>query len=233
MIIKGILLSLFCFLLGLTALISFVIAIVRRRDKPTRNRSILIASIFTVLSLSLGVYISVKMLYVIKKESERVVDSFAPFLAEHLSGRHPDSEYMDSLKNRQPTDRIIPNSFYYCAGIRDYYRMPLIYPYSLVAIDLLYGTVYDESKVENVFVSSDDSNPIVMGITDFAFDGNYLWAKIESFTDLDSPTYVLLDFKSGNLKKFETEEQITEYVKQMGVDTTCPMITPEEYYWKF
>lgn len=185
-----------------------------------------------------GGYLAVKA---VKKTKDVVVDVgkesadvFVEALAEHLSGRHPESAFLDSIKSIQPDSIAVPVTYYYSAGFRDYYRMPLIYPYSMITIDdLAEASIKDESKVKNVFASNEGSQHIISGITDFWFDSNILVAKVDLSWDQDSTHYVTLQFKNKELKTFLSKKNADKYLIKEGVDTTYQMMTPLTYYRKF
>lgn len=236
---KAIWLLLLLIFSGLLIIVSAISIIVIYVQKKRVNRTSLASLIFFIfVAVFSGGYLVVKA---VKKTKDVVVDVgkesadvFVEALAEHLSGRHPESAFLDSIKNIQPDNIDIPVTYYYCAGFRDYYRMPLVYPYSMVTIDdLAEASIEDESKVKNVFVSSEGSEQIMHSITNFWFNRNILIAKANVTWEQDSTHYITLKFTTKELKKFATKADVNTYLITQRIDTTYQMMTPLTYYRKF
>lgn len=224
---------------GLLSIASFIFIIVIYIQKKIISRIAILSLIcFLFIAVFSGGYLAVKAVKktkdVVADVGKEAADNFVGALAEHLSGRHPESLFLDSIKSIQPENKNIPAPYFYCAGFRDYYRTPLIYPYSLIAIDdQTSGTIEDESKVDNVFVSNEGSKQLMHRITNFWFDRNILVAKATVSWDQDSIHYITLQFTTKELKTFATKEEADNYLIKQGMDTTYQMTTPLTYYRRF
>ena len=76
----------------------------------------------------------IEVFAVAKDKRNDAIHVFAEVLCEHLSAKYRDTAFLESIKQMQPLSVSIPYAYYYCTGFQDYYRMPLIYPYSVISI---------------------------------------------------------------------------------------------------
>ncbi|MFV0537595.1 MAG: hypothetical protein ACK5M3_09510 [Dysgonomonas sp.] len=135
---------------------------------------------------------------------------------------------MDTLKSMQPEDMQIPKEFFTNAGIRDFFRMPLVYPYSINAIDELDCSYINNEEGKRYRAKDINSNRQVMdSIFSFSFNKEILIAQT------GTSTYKLLHFKTGEIEEFENDSTMRIEAYQYGLDTIKPMITVDEYYSKF
>ncbi|MDH6308310.1 hypothetical protein M2451_001066 [Dysgonomonas sp. PFB1-18] len=198
----------------LVVIIAIFWAVVKWGDKKNRSIGCLTVILFFILTIICCGYFG-----------NRIMNSVSD-----LIWGFPDSPYMDSLKSVQPIDRQIPKEFFTKAGIYDYYRMPLVYPYSMNAInDLDYGYIDNE---EGKIYRAEDTNKnrqVMDSIASFSFNKEILIAQRKTTVS----NFRLLHFKTGEIEEFDNDSTMKIKAYQYGLDTIRPMITVDEYYTKF
>lgn len=235
MLTKSILFILVISLSFLCLMISTILAIVNRKNRTRRNSFIFITIVFSVITLCTASYISYKTFLFAKNKTSQLVQNtedfgkdFVDALGEHLAARYMDTPYLDSLKNIQPETISIPPSYFYCAGFRDYYRMPLVYPYSIIAIDSIdKGCLSDETGINNIFNESNSSKEVINNIIKFVFSKEYLMAET------DEESFILLNFENGNIQKFESKDELHKYLNKQNIVLPDTMMTITQYYSLF
>lgn len=193
--------------------------------------------LFFILTVICSVIVIIKAIEAAKNTiteniDKEVVDKGLDIFTNTLAGRNTHTPFMDTLRSMQPTDKVIPDSYLSYAGFRDYYRMPLIYPYSLNSIDdMAYGQINDESGISYIAKDANKSKQLIHGITSFTFDKKLLLAKTESFSG-DDIKYILFYFETGQFVEFETKVALIDKAKSLKFETDKPWITIKEYYFK-
>lgn len=136
---------------------------------------------------------------------------------------NPQIQLLKSYTPDQPEGSINPN-FYTYFGFRDWWRLPLTYPYSIHAIDTLdEGFLMDESAVVDYETSSvNDAVSLIDGITAFTLDRNYLLIKRNS-------DFMLFDFHTAEQKEFSSEEELFTEAKRLKFDGKYEFMTLREY----
>ncbi|NDV67348.1 hypothetical protein [Dysgonomonas sp. 25] len=228
MLIKGFLLTAFLIALLIMMLVSLILAIVKRKNKSSRNKCLLAAGAMFVFSLLTAGYILYKTVYTIKNiENDDVVE----FFSDALSSTHSmNSLQMRKLVNMQPQGVTISGEYYTYAGFRDYYRMPLIYPYSLTAIDDLEEAVIEDETGVKVLIDSNKSKQLLHGITAFSFNRDALYATVCSHFDTDT-TYAVIHFHPYKIEKFTVKEDALRAAEEAGLDKEQQ--TVKDYYYAF
>jgi hypothetical protein len=116
--------------------------------------------------------------------------------------------------------------FYTDMGYRDWWRFPLVYPYSIHAIDTPEtGYLVDERDITDYRspnMDRDLRNIGIDGITGLTFDKNYLLVKTQT-------GYQLFDFNSGKSDAYSSEAQIFASAKVVNFTGEYHFMTLEEY----
>lgn len=91
------------------------------------------------------------------------------------------NQLLDTLKTySSKNDADVPTAFYSYLGFRDYYRLPLTYPFSIHCIDdLKEGHLYNEKLVSQF--DQNDNGETALGLTNitaFTFDDSFLLAEL-------------------------------------------------------
>jgi hypothetical protein len=141
------------------------------------------------------------------------------------------------LKSYEKADSTaVPEEFYVYFGFRDYYRMPLTYPYALHCVDALEkASLFNEKKVSNFNTSDNgeiDCN--LNNITEFAFDDKMLIAKqTEGELGKGNNSYLIFDLKSTATTKCNSEKDAFVKAKKMNYSGPDTLTTVLNYYRRF
>ena len=126
-----------------------------------------------------------------------------------------------SSENNPP--KIPPKDpFYNCKGFRDWYRIPLKYPYQVIMIDNWDdGSLekYDGGNLEDPNRSS--HSVMLENIIDLHLHEDYAFFRKEDWT------YGYLQYSTGETRLFETEEELKQTCFLEAED-----FKPLEYYYK-
>jgi len=137
------------------------------------------------------------------------------------------NQYIDYLENCVSDEyEEIPNDFYTYTGFRDWWRWPLVYPYSIHTIDIKYseGILYDESAQDNIKDPNNGGYSFseLSGIDEFNFDCNFLLIKSRS-------KYYLFSFYTNEIEEFREESELLNAAEQVGYNAEKQLMTIEEY----
>jgi hypothetical protein len=121
---------------------------------------------------------------------------------------------LDSLRLFSNTDSEIPESFFSYFGFRDYYRLPLTYPFSIHCIDELdNGQLYNEKFVTEF--DRNDNGETALNLSEiyaFLVDKNYLVAELKTARN----TFVIYYFSSDKQEVYQTKSQVLTRLKQLN-----------------
>lgn len=234
MITQSWLLFVLALLLGFITFVIILWTIIKWKHNKDRNIGCGLTFLFSMLTIICTVIVIVKVVETIRVVVPNKIEEGIDIFTNSLSSRNTETPFMDSLKLMQPTDSIIPNSYFSYAGLRDYFRMPLIYPYSITAIDgLEKGTLQDEKGIKYIAADHNENEPILHDITYFTFDRNILLAKTESSSSLNALRFYIFNLNTRQLEEFNTEKEMKIQAAKFGFDTIKPMITIQEYFDSF
>ncbi|MBK1882974.1 hypothetical protein JIN85_11145 [Luteolibacter pohnpeiensis] len=108
----------------------------------------------------------------------------------------------------------IPEEFYTYPGFRDWWRMPLVFPYQLSWVDTLdsgqLGRYDPGGSIED---PNGSISQVISDITRFAIDSSLMVAEIRAESTLK---YILFDFKTGSLQAFDSEREVWTVAKWAG-----------------
>ena len=231
MVLKGLILLVLSLLSGVIVFVATLWAIIRWQNKKSRTTGCLIAILFLLFSLICGGYLAYKSINTVIEKAPKI-KAQGINLFSNLMGSYHECPFMDSLRQLQMENILIPKEYFTYAGFRDYYRMPLIYPYSMNAIDLPdYGFICNEEEIKYIAKDVNKSKQVIHSIFSFSFNKDVLIAQTETSTY--NFKYQLLHFKTGEIEEFENDSIMKIKAYQYGIDTIKPMITVNEYYNKF
>ena len=123
----------------------------------------------------------------------------------------------------------VEEKFFTERGFRDWWRVPLVYPYSITCIDTRqHGSLECEGHMPDGWTEMEPLDHI----THLAFDGEYLLVRqIEGTKPLGDPdaryVYRLCVFKTGSREQFASREELFEAAKKRGF-TDEPVLTTIE-----
>jgi hypothetical protein len=153
-------------------------------------------------------------------------------IAEHVRERNLAFEQrVDRLKSYiDPSVRDkVADKFFTEEGFRDWWRFPLVYPYSITCIDDLEdGSLGRDGDLPDGWTEIDS----IGEITHLTFDGKYLLvraiARTEPPPDPDTDyVYCLYEFRTGKHEQFKIREELFEAAKKRGFTGEFVLITVE------
>jgi len=148
------------------------------------------------------------------------------------------SEQIKYLKLSEPAKYkgTVPDQFYNYLGFKDYYRLPLIYPFSLHCTDVLdNGSLFDEADVLKFNENDNGERECnITNITTFTFDKNILLAK-QSYNDKlqESNTYLIYHFSTGKSENLKTFDELVSRAKTLGYSRPVKLYSCDRYYKLF
>ena len=132
--------------------------------------------------------------------------------------------------------QAVPEDFYSYSGFRDWYRMPLVFPWQLQAIDV---TDYfrlerhnGKGSVREPNQSSEPTSPLVE-LSDLSFDGTMLLFKL-LFKKQEGEEYGIFGFADGGFAFFATETELWEFARSRGfrgLGRLVPATEAYDSYW--
>ncbi len=135
----------------------------------------------------------------------------------------------DSMKGR------VPEQFYSYLGFRDYYRLPLAWPYSLHCMDSLGdGMLYDEANVQQFDINDNGERSCdVHGIMDFEFTKDHLIGRKMIIENKAKSIYFAFDLKKKEEKEFKSYRELMNYASTKGFDLNTELKSCKTYYNEF
>jgi hypothetical protein len=126
----------------------------------------------------------------------------------------------------------ISSAFYHYLGFRDYYRLPLVYPYSIHCMETpSKGDLYNEKNVLK-FDENDNGEEDcrLYSIVEFAFNSKMLLARAETEEKkVKKEKFALYDFETGKKMEFEKKDEMLSFAKKLGYGESIQFYTPERY----
>lgn len=126
----------------------------------------------------------------------------------------------------------IPKNYYTYYGSYDFYRRPLIYPYSLISLDSRsHAGICDERHNKNVAYDFNENTIQLQhkSIGWLYFNNKALIAKSDSYNKPDKE-YLLFDFKTQDFQEFITLNELKLAALEYNIDTSNKLISVEEYH---
>lgn len=132
----------------------------------------------------------------------------------------------DSMKGK------VPVQFYSYLGFRDYYRLPIAWPYSLHCMDSLGdGSLYNEANVQQFDVNDNgELSCDVNGIMNFAFTKEHLIGMKVKIENKPKKVYFAYDLKNKIEKVFATEQELMKYAASKGFPDKTELKSCKDYY---
>ncbi|MBN2002221.1 MAG: hypothetical protein JXA21_02590 [Anaerolineae bacterium] len=154
------------------------------------------------------------------------------------SNPNPQIELLKSYVPEETLPTINPKYYTYF-GFRDWWRFPLVYPYSIHSIDVVdYGRLYDESKVIDYSdINHQELTAVgVNDITHLALDRRYLLVRTETeVQETLDVKYVLFEFSTAQKTVFDSEEALFEAARALNFEGELKLITLNDYnvlFWQ-
>lgn len=236
MIFKSLLFVILIALSGILLLVSLIFLIIRLSENHPKKWNWLYTSLIAFAILVASIFFFVRKVVNTAKEfgetmSKQMEESFGAMdsLSSDFHYQLLDSSKMNTtikqlkvFEEKNESEKA-PDDFYVYLGFRDYYRMPLTFPYSLHCIDVLEtASLFNEKYV--VDYNTSDNGEIdchLNGITAFAFDNGILIAK--QSTEDKTEKFIIYDFKTEKASDFGSQKEAFSIAKKKfnysGADT--------------
>jgi hypothetical protein len=234
------LLILISVLAGLLALVAVIFTIISFANSGKNKFTWLIIFIASLLGLFVSVFFAASR--AAKSTREFVTKMSSPYDYNDSIAKK-DVNFADSVGSKQlrylrliePSEYKgnVPPQFYNYLGYRDYYRLPLKYPYSLHCEGYLEkSSLFNEEDVEDFGVNDNGERDCnINNIMSFAFDGNILYAKCNRRElEVNEDYFVIFDFKKGKAEKFNTEEKAEQRAKELEFQFSDRLTSCKDYY---
>ena len=132
-------------------------------------------------------------------------------------------QLLRSYVSEQTLESMNPD-FYTYFGFRDWWRAPLVYPYSIHAIDgLESGYLVDESKITDYETASlKNGIDLFSGIQMFTFDKTYLLVDRGS-------EFMLFEFRTEESQSFEKKQDLINEAKKLKFEGNLEFMTLKDY----
>ncbi len=244
MVAKGFLLLMLILFSAVFALISLIIGMVKYSSNAGGARNWFIG-FFVSMALLVGsvYYLTQGIANKTKEFAENIgqmqMDQLAIVDSLGSMNRYsPDSvmqskqiKFLMELESDEQKGKV-PTEFYSYLGFRDYYRLPLKYPYSLHCIDSLgYCELYNEANVIRFDVNDNGEEFTGLdGIAEFIFDKNYLiGAKVKVENNVVSKYYFAFDFEKNKVRDFKSKKELLLFTKENNFSENFNFYTSKTY----
>jgi hypothetical protein len=239
--VGGFLLILLIFLFGIFTVVSLVFAIIYFAG--SRNGKFIWLGLF-LFSLA-GLIVSI--FYTVNRITNKAVNFANKVQESFIKGMDSTTvnayNFADSLNSAQlkylrlieprENEGEVPEQFYNYLGFRDYYRLPLRYPFSIHCIDMLdKGSLYNEKSVRKFDENDNGEQPGgVDNIKEFIFDENILIARQSVETERKQVNnYIIYHFNTGKSEKLGTIDEVIARAQALGFTRGLKFVSCKDYY---
>ena len=131
----------------------------------------------------------------------------------------------------QETREAIPADFYTYDGLRDWWRMPLVFPYQLLCIDTKARAYLQKYNPKYTVKEPNQSTTgVLKGITRLATDQAIL--LFEQRTD-SATSYGMLEYDSGAQSEYRKVEQLWSAAQKAGYSGPQALLSIEEMFTRY
>lgn len=241
LIISGIL----CLILTVVALIFGVIALANNKPSKFIWLTVFLTGL-TGLIICVVLFVR-KAMNAVESFKENTIDQFENYtdsLGNYIESNNLDkhqantnSSHIKLLKNYLPSNVLNnePEQFYTYLGFKDYYRLPLRYPYSIHCLGSREnGELYNEVNVSRF--DENDNGELYVGINNInkiAFDKNYLLIEQEitsTRTDKMIKRYILFALETEKQQEAKSLQNLIQIAKEKGYAGADTLLTLEQYH---
>lgn len=202
-------------ILGVLGFIYFLFKIMIDWDNKTKRNN----GCLYLIGIAFSSFITFIVLFIIIPDENIERDTRQIMILKKLES--------DSIRGK------VQEKFYLNAGFRDWYRYPLVYPYSVNWADSPYSgaSVRDERRVKDINWSSEGSEQVFnRGIHFLSFDRNYLFASyFENEYKRDTLHYYILHLGSNEVEELKSELELRKRADELNFEKVDSMISVEDY----
>ena len=208
-----------------------------RMNKPKRKLSGKWSFLIGTLLLILTIYTGIGFVHKIYDKMKSTVTSLNNFPETVETGSSDTSNYVRVLKTYEPIKYKgrVPEQYYSNYGSGDWWRFPLVYPYSIYCIDIRYkGAIVNDSGKTN-FENNSPAGYITPFFDSFIFNENYLIGKIVSDSGkAEIPgQFFIFDFRSGKSETISSPEALDKKLNGINFSGSRKFISVNEYSDRF
>ena len=143
---------------------------------------------------------------------------------------------LDLIRQYEPSiyKGTVPKAFYTNRGAFDWWRFPLVYPYSIGCIDVTeYGTIYSDKDKTN-YDEGGSMQPLSDYFNKFMFDKSYFVAtRVKSPFDSDTVKFVdeyfIFSFSNGTSEAVKGADNLRKKLKEIKFSGDTTFITIKDY----
>jgi hypothetical protein len=221
---------------GVITIVLFSFAAVKEKSKRILSRKL--AFVLALLFLAITIYGSYEITRKAFTKIRTTVTTLKNFPQTVESSQYRDTtDYVRILKSYEPLKYKgkVPDDYYTFYGFRDWWRFPVVYPYSVNCIDVLDkgGLVNDSGKTN--FENGGSVTVISPYFNSFMFDKNYfIGQKItEAGKDESAGDYFVLFFQSGKIENVRNKVELYKKLDVLGFQGSREFISTRTYSERF
>lgn len=145
------------------------------------------------------------------------------------------NEIIIQLKSWEPDslkEWIFPE-FYSYLGFRDYYRLPLRFPFSIHCMEVPdAGTLYNEINVLRFDENNNGEIKIdIENITSFAQNKNFLVGSyIDTKNQKNTKLFFSYEYDKNKINRYATEKELRNFMKNNGFKDDEALVSCESYF---
>lgn len=230
LIIPFVLLALFSFVM----LISITLWIINRKEKSKRKKWVVLTFITLPINFVLSTYIALNLFFITIK-SEPVRNTIVETLANTWTDERPidtNNFQIKLIKSYIPDSTLeqIPNKYFSYFGFRDWWRYPLVYPYSIRCIDRIdYGYLCNEKNAIDIANSSEGVKQLnIDNIRKFTFDKRFMFGIIQKRSS-EQIQYFKFNFENENQEFYSSEKELKNAMNEANFDGDTTMMSLVKY----
>ena len=233
---------------GIFMMVSLIIALVKYSSNKSGSGKWLIGFFIALACLLLSIFLFTK----------EVVNKGKNFVENMMQTQFDQIKVLDSLNDMQQINEDsvlqskqvsvllelepeeyknkVVSQFYSYLGFRDYFRLPLRYPYSLHCMDSLGNAeLFNEENVMQFDTNGNgETSCDLSNINTFTFNKNILiGTKTKKEREKQSLIYFGYDLNKKEIKEFKTEKELINYAKANGFNKEIEFFTCKKYYELF
>jgi hypothetical protein len=185
-------------------------------------------TIYSGIDLAGKTYSKIKTTFVSLKNFPETTES---------SNNNDTTDYLRTLKTYEPSKYKgkVPDGYYTNYGFRDWWRFPLVYPYSITCIDVLDHGILTNDSGKTDFA---EGNPVVQSSPEFnafTFDANYFAAEIYQTPGqkASDTLFFIFEFGSGKITKHKDLENMNNELEKLKFKGGKEMISTRKYSERF
>lgn len=248
MIAKGLFYFILILISGVFTIVSLILMIVKFSSKGANAKPWLIAFIIGLITLVTSVFLLTRGIINKANEFGENLSNLAEGQIEMLDSLNATynlnedsvlkSEQVEILMQMEADHykNNVPSRFYTYLGFRDYYRLPLRYPFSLHCIDSLGNAeLFNEANVKQFDVNDNGELACnVLNIEKFVFNKDVLMGTQRISENGKTRTqFFSFDFETQKMTSFKTEKELMDHAKTKGFKEGFSLTTCKDYYERF